>query len=151
MQISLILGAFMFLFMIINWRERNLRYQLTKSIGLLFFLVYITFIGCVNLWTGVKGGRWWYCFPVFTVAANDSAAYFAGRLLGRHHLIGISPNKTIEGFVGGFFANIVITYIAASWCLSQNFWQCPPEHYNYKLFEDFQCETALPMYSEKEY
>ncbi len=118
MQISLILGAFMFLFMIINWRERNLRYQLTKSIGLLFFLVYITFIGCVNLWTGVKGGRWWYCFPVFTVAANDSAAYFAGRLFGKHHLIGLSPNKTIEGFVGGFFTNIVITYIAASWCLS---------------------------------
>jgi phosphatidate cytidylyltransferase len=34
--------------------------------------------------------------------ANDTCAYFAGRLLGKHKMSGaISPKKTWEGFVGG--------------------------------------------------
>lgn len=38
------------------------------------------------------GGTW----------SNDSAAYFAGRFLGKHKMSGaISPKKTWEGFVGG--------------------------------------------------
>ena len=99
----------------------------------------------------VKGGRWWNTFSVYTVAANDSSAYFAGKMFGKHHLIGLSPNKTIEGFVGGFIINVVLTYFLASWCLKSNFWTCAPEHLNYGLFEDWQCETPLPIYMEQEY
>lgn len=36
------------------------------------------------------------------VFANDSGAYFTGRLIGKHKLAPrISPNKSIEGFIGG--------------------------------------------------
>lgn len=31
---------------------------------------------------------------------NDSFAYFCGKLFGKHKLIEVSPNKTVEGFVG---------------------------------------------------
>lgn len=61
----------------------------------------------------IRGGRWWYTFSVYTVAANDSAAYFAGKMFGKHHLIGLSPNKTIEGFLGGFIINAVVTFFVA--------------------------------------
>jgi len=54
---------------------------------------------------------------VFTVLlavfADDTAAYFAGRLLGRHKLApAISPGKTWEGFVAGSAAAIFVTWIA---------------------------------------
>jgi phosphatidate cytidylyltransferase len=54
---------------------------------------------------------------VFTVLlavfADDTAAYFAGRLFGRHKLApAISPGKTWEGFVAGSAAAIFVTWIA---------------------------------------
>jgi phosphatidate cytidylyltransferase len=50
---------------------------------------------------------------LLAVFADDTAAYFAGRLLGRHKLApAISPGKTWEGFVGGSAAAIFVTWIA---------------------------------------
>jgi phosphatidate cytidylyltransferase len=54
---------------------------------------------------------------VFTVLlavfADDTVAYFAGRLFGRHKLApAISPGKTWEGFVAGSAAAIFVTWIA---------------------------------------
>jgi phosphatidate cytidylyltransferase len=37
----------------------------------------------------------------------DSAAYFVGSLWGRHHYSSISPNKTIEGSIGGLVAAVL--------------------------------------------
>jgi phosphatidate cytidylyltransferase len=38
----------------------------------------------------------------------DTGAYFAGRFLGRHKLYeAVSPNKTVEGAVGGLLASVV--------------------------------------------
>jgi phosphatidate cytidylyltransferase len=48
------------------------------------------------------GGTW----------SNDSAAYFAGRFLGRHKMSGaISPKKTWEGFFGGILGPFLFLFI----------------------------------------
>ena len=54
---------------------------------------------------------------VFTVLlavfADDTAAYFTGRLIGRHKLApAISPGKTWEGFVAGSAAAIFVVWVA---------------------------------------
>ena len=54
---------------------------------------------------------------VFTVLlavfADDTAAYFVGRMVGRHKLAPtISPGKTWEGFVAGSAAAIFVSWIA---------------------------------------
>jgi phosphatidate cytidylyltransferase len=54
---------------------------------------------------------------VFTVLlavwGGDTAAFFAGRLLGRHKLAPtISPGKTWEGFVAGTAATVFIAFVA---------------------------------------
>jgi phosphatidate cytidylyltransferase len=54
---------------------------------------------------------------VFTVLlaifAGDIAAFFAGRLLGRHKLApAISPGKTWEGFIAGTAATVFVAFVA---------------------------------------
>ena len=54
-------------------------------------------LGCAWIWTALIG-TW----------ASDTFAYFTGSLLGRHKLCPeISPNKTIEGFVGGIIGTML--------------------------------------------
>ena len=46
---------------------------------------------------------------VATVFTNDSAAYLIGKIFGKNHIYGsISPNKTLEGTLGGFVASTAI-------------------------------------------
>lgn len=43
---------------------------------------------------------------------NDTAAYIFGVTLGRHKLLErVSPKKTVEGFVGGVVATLVVAYL----------------------------------------
>jgi phosphatidate cytidylyltransferase len=54
-----------------------------------------------------------YALLPFVVAfTSDSAAYFAGLFLGRHKLTPrLSPNKTVEGSVGGFVGTIAVVLL----------------------------------------
>ena len=50
---------------------------------------------------------------LLTVFADDTAAFFVGRAIGRHRLApAISPGKTWEGFVGGTLAGVAVTFFA---------------------------------------
>ncbi len=59
-------------------------------------------------------------FVVLIVALNDIGAYFVGRSLGRRRLAPeVSPNKTVEGFVGG----LIVGAIAASVMVTFPAWE----------------------------
>ena len=61
---------------------------------------------------GPEGLQWVISALVITWA-NDTCAYFAGRLFGRHKLHpAVSPNKTWEGFVGGAAGSVGGMFIA---------------------------------------
>jgi phosphatidate cytidylyltransferase len=47
------------------------------------------------------------CLIVVAVAFCDSFAYFVGCAWGKHHFSTISPNKTVEGAIGGFVASVI--------------------------------------------
>ncbi|MCL1828449.1 MAG: phosphatidate cytidylyltransferase [Oscillospiraceae bacterium] len=50
--------------------------------------------------------------PFVTAFSCDSGAYFAGMAFGRHKLAPrLSPNKTIEGSIGGFFGSVLFMLI----------------------------------------
>ena len=64
----------------------------------------------------------WGGFTVIVLFASiwlcDSAAYFAGRGLGRHKLFErVSPNKTWEGAAAGFIAAVVAFALGREWVL----------------------------------
>ncbi|KAL7836934.1 hypothetical protein AOLI_G00282180 [Acnodon oligacanthus] len=46
-------------------------------------------------------------FPISCVICNDIMAYMFGFFFGRTPLIKLSPKKTWEGFIGGFFSTVV--------------------------------------------
>lgn len=51
-------------------------------------------------------------YLVVLVAFNDIGAYFVGRGLGKRKLAPqLSPNKTVEGFIGGFVASLAISAV----------------------------------------
>jgi phosphatidate cytidylyltransferase len=50
---------------------------------------------------------------LLAIFADDTAAYFGGRALGRHKLApAISPGKTWEGFVFGSLAAVLVVFVA---------------------------------------
>jgi phosphatidate cytidylyltransferase len=50
---------------------------------------------------------------LFTVFADDTAAYVVGRAIGRRKLApAISPGKSVEGFVGGTVAALAVMFFA---------------------------------------
>jgi phosphatidate cytidylyltransferase len=54
------------------------------------------------------GGVNWVIAVVLLAVASDTGAYFVGRQMGRRKLAEqVSPNKTVEGAVGGMIATVV--------------------------------------------
>ena len=52
---------------------------------------------------------WNVLYLFFFIWASDTGAYFSGRAFGKHKLFErISPNKTIEGFVGGVISSALV-------------------------------------------
>jgi phosphatidate cytidylyltransferase len=41
---------------------------------------------------------------------NDVMAYVFGKTMGRTKLIKLSPNKTVEGFIGGGISTVIFAY-----------------------------------------
>jgi len=55
-------------------------------------------------------------FAMVIVWVSDTAAYFAGRAIGKHPFAPkLSPNKTWEGAVAGFLASLVVAFAFMPW------------------------------------
>ena len=58
-------------------------------------------------------GRLLIYATLLAVFADDTAAFFVGRTIGRHRLApAISPGKSWEGFIGGTVAAVAVTFFA---------------------------------------
>ena len=63
----------------------------------------------------VAGHRGYLLLPFIFSFASDTFAYFTGRAIGKHKLAPyVSPNKTVEGAVGGLAGNVVCGLIFAA-------------------------------------
>jgi phosphatidate cytidylyltransferase len=111
--ISLFLGMFIATRELFEWEHFN-SFFLTHSFSEILNGNTNGFLPNSKIWGG------FFIFSIFvTVWICDSAAYFAGRAIGKHKLfVRVSPNKTWEGAIFGFVFSI-ITMIAAKYLLLQ--------------------------------
>ena len=109
-----VVGTFLFAFLVFGISDA--RPSFTASMG-------TTLLGVVWVAGGLalliilrdvpKYGRLAVFTVLLAVWAGDSAAYFIGRLIGRHRMAPtISPGKTWEGFIAGTVTAVAVCFFA---------------------------------------
>jgi phosphatidate cytidylyltransferase len=82
----------------------------TLYLGLLYPYVY--HIRGEAAWMEPSPGQWWLLLLFASLWLGDTAAMFFGKSFGRHKLAPtVSPNKTVEGFLGGLIGYLVAAMI----------------------------------------
>jgi len=68
----------------------------------------------------------WVGMALVLTWANDTFAYFTGRLLGKHAMLpSVSPKKTWEGFAGGMLGSMAGAFALKFWALPDiQGWEC---------------------------
>jgi phosphatidate cytidylyltransferase len=97
------------------------KHELSQSLVdvsvLLFGTLYIGFtLGHLLLIRALPDGIFLVFFVILVTWAGDTGAYYAGVSMGRTPLaLRISPNKTVEGLLGGCLLAVVLALIARAW------------------------------------
>ena len=102
-------------------------------IGYIYIIVFLMFFAlmfgkdsfCWNL-TG-KLAVWYILFPAWM---TDIAAYFVGKNLGKHKFSKVSPNKTIEGCIGGILW-AAISGTIFTFCINKFAGTCVPYTFSF--------------------
>lgn len=101
--------ALVFLFTVNDLKKSAADFALTVS-GLLYVPL---LLGHLLLLRGLNHGINWIFLLFVLVMSGDSAAYYTGRSLGRHKLYPlVSPNKSIEGALGGLAGSLLGSFIS---------------------------------------
>lgn len=82
------------------------------AIGL-FSIIYISFFLAMFYRIRIMdGGREMAISLILTIWITDTFAYFTGVLFGKHKgVLAVSPNKSLEGFIGGFVFSFLGSFL----------------------------------------
>ena len=109
----IIVIACLFIF-VLQFTRRDSSQALASIAVTLFGLLYIAWL--FSFFVKLKfmpQGAFLVTFVILVTKVGDVGAYFVGRLIGRHSLIPrISPNKTVEGTIGGLVFSVVTAIIS---------------------------------------
>lgn len=106
---------------------RELKHSLVDGAVLVFGVMYVGLtLGFLLLTRTLPGGEFLVFFVILVTWSGDTGAYYTGLSLGRRPLAPVvSPNKTVEGLIGG----LILATLAA---VTGHFWFLP-------LFSLFDC------------
>eukprot|EP00550_Attheya_septentrionalis_P010703 CAMPEP_0198301354 /NCGR_PEP_ID=MMETSP1449-20131203/51271_1 /TAXON_ID=420275 /ORGANISM="Attheya septentrionalis, Strain CCMP2084" /LENGTH=491 /DNA_ID=CAMNT_0044003411 /DNA_START=165 /DNA_END=1640 /DNA_ORIENTATION=- len=131
-----------FVLTITTFQQGHIRFQLNQlcwtivvlclTVGQLKYIMH-------NLYNGLI----WFTLPILLVITNDIMAYFSGLTCGRKFIhrpfINLSPNKTWEGFIGGWIFTMIISWSLSRY-LGQFTWMTCPAN-SFSLFpSSLECE-----------
>jgi phosphatidate cytidylyltransferase len=109
--------AMVFFGLIFLWRFQDLDQVVSQLALVLFGFCYVSLlIAHLVLLRTLPNGREWIYLVLLVVMACDTSAYFSGISLGRRKLYpAISPNKSVEGAVGGLIGSLAGAFVARLW------------------------------------
>lgn len=81
----------------------------------------------------IFNGLIWFVLPCCLVFCNDITAYITGMLYGRKFIrrpfLSVSPNKTWEGFIGGWFFTMIAAWYLARFLAQFTWMTCPTNEF----------------------
>jgi phosphatidate cytidylyltransferase len=95
-------------------------------------------------------GYFWVLMTNGSVMINDIMAYVFGKTMGRTKLIQLSPNKTVEGFVGGAVSTMLFAVFVSQYVSQFKQIICPQKEINLAPFAQVTC-VAPDIYTQKYY
>lgn len=118
--ITLTMGACTFVVMAVSfWCAIHAYDEQESPIG--FYHVMLTLFAGVLIPCGLsalvmlkcmENGKYLVVLAVLLAFITDGGAYFAGVFLGRHRgVTRVSPNKSLEGYIGGFLTGVVAALV----------------------------------------
>ncbi|GMI49593.1 hypothetical protein ScalyP_jg681 [Parmales sp. scaly parma] len=106
-----------------NATPELIKYQILSASGSSAALTFLIGQSAMMLETASLYGLRFIVIPLILVAANDTFAYLAGCIFGKHPLIGkLSPKKTVEGFIGALLGTIVLAWYMDLGGETNNLW-----------------------------
>ena len=109
MELSIAIFSIVVLLLFANFLSSSIDAAIANMLGTLFSVVYgaLPWISALDLYEMGAQARFLFLL-LGIVMANDSAAYFVGKYLGKHPLAPqYSPKKTWEGALGGLAGGIL--------------------------------------------
>lgn len=109
---AILLMTVLFLIAIRQYGETN-EISFSSITACLFAgLVIPLFLSSLVQLKGMENGRFLVLLPVICAFLTDIGAYFAGVFLGKHRgITKVSPNKSVEGYIGGILSGGVFLLI----------------------------------------
>ena len=83
-------------------------------LGICYIVLFIIFLPIIR--ENLSNGKILIWFVFFTAWGTDVFAFWTGKTIGKHKFTPISPNKTIEGCVGGVLGAILVVLVYAFIC-----------------------------------
>lgn len=103
----------LFIYFLFAYREqREVSHQITASItGILYAAVMLMMLGLLHRDAG-DAGPYWFLLALVVTWSSDTGAYFSGKAFGSRKLYeAVSPNKSVEGAVGGLLASVGAAFL----------------------------------------
>ena len=132
--ICFMLYVFVFFIFIQSLTKGYYRYQFRQFAYIHIILLIFGFSSTLII-NNIFNGLIWFLLPCSLVIVNDIFAYVWGRMLGKHQLTPLSPKKTWEGFIGGFFTTMVWSYYFTNFLIKYKFILCPVNQITLKPFD----------------
>lgn len=109
----------------------NMKYDMKDIAITLFGICYIPlFLMFIPILNGMENGKFLVWYTVIPAWGTDVFAYFIGKYLGKHKFSKISPNKTIEGCLGGIlgavFFMIIYSVVVQQFGFAISYWKMIP-------------------------
>lgn len=104
----------LFLIIIISNMKINIIDIAVTFLGICYIVIFLVFIPLTR--ENLNNGKIlvWYIF--WTAWGTDIFAFVTGKLIGKHKFTRISPNKTIEGCIGGTIGAIAMVLVYTLIC-----------------------------------
>lgn len=111
--LMVILASFIIIYPVFQKTKENVT-QMVKAVPVaLLLLIYPgLFFSYIVRYSLFPQASYFLFFLILLVYMNDSNAWMWGVLWGkRRNIFAVSPNKSIAGFMGGFFASFLISFV----------------------------------------